>query len=99
LTHSSLQRNESPLRKIIAERRKHFEKAKEHLKLHVEWFETYRAMWREENSQGDDHHSEAQFLHEQRGCKRALKHELEIAEEGYKCLLDAERSWAWRRGF
>jgi hypothetical protein len=41
---------ESPLRTIIAERRKHFEKAKERLKFHVECFEAYRAMWREGNN-------------------------------------------------
>jgi hypothetical protein len=79
--------NESPLRKIIAERRKHFEIAKERL-----------TTWREANNQGDDHRSEAQGLYEQREFESVLEYELEAAEEGYKCLLDAERNLGMEEG-
>jgi hypothetical protein len=51
-----------------------------------------RAIWKEEHDRGDDDRSEAQFVQDQKEYEGFLKHELEIAGEGYKCSSDAERA-------
>lgn len=82
---------QTPLQAIIAERLQHFNAARERLTSQAQCLEACWKLWKEEHERGDDHRSEGTFVREHKEYEDALRYEYQVAEEGYKCLLDAEK--------
>lgn len=83
--------DQSPLETIIQQRRKHFEAARDRLEAQKQCFKACWRVWKDGNDRGDDDRVENEFMRDHKEYEIVLKHELEIAEEGYKCLLDADK--------
>lgn len=86
-----VQEGQTPLQAIMAERLRHFNVARERLTSQAMCLEACWKLWKDEHRRGDDLRSEGTFVREHREYEDVLRHEYQVAEEGYRCLLDAEK--------
>lgn len=82
---------QTPLQATIAKRLQHFNVAKERLTSQNQCLEECWKLWKKEHERGDDERSEGTFVREHKEYEDLLRHEYQMAEEGYRCLLDAEK--------
>jgi hypothetical protein len=90
--------DQTPLQTIIEQRRLHVQAAQERLSSQKECLKHCRAAWKLEHDRGEDDRSEASFEKDHGQHVQLLKHELEIAYEGYRCLADAEKALGMEEG-
>ncbi|KAE9961804.1 hypothetical protein BLS_001306, partial [Venturia inaequalis] len=91
VTYLEIPEGQTPLQAIIAERLQHFDGARGRLTSQAQCLEACWKLWKEEHRRGDDLRSEGTFVREHKEHEDALRYEYQVAEEGYRCLLDAEK--------